>query len=35
MSDCLEPLDPTQGVEMYHEAMRDEHADSTRKSEKH
>ncbi|MHB9287414.1 tyrosine-type recombinase/integrase [Halobacteriales archaeon Cl-PHB] len=34
MSD-LEPISPADAVEMFHEAMRDEHAESTRRSEKH
>ncbi|MEA1930216.1 tyrosine-type recombinase/integrase [Halohasta litorea] len=31
----LDPISPIEAVQMYHEAMRDEHAASTRKSEKH
>lgn len=35
MSDDLDPLSPADAVEMYHDAMRDEHAESTRRSAKH
>ncbi|WP_222915132.1 tyrosine-type recombinase/integrase [Natrinema sp. SYSU A 869] len=35
MSDDLEPIPPHEAVEMYHDAMRDEHADSTRESERY
>ncbi|GAB3678987.1 tyrosine-type recombinase/integrase [Halopiger thermotolerans] len=35
MSDGLEPISPHEAVEMYHDAMRDEHAKSTRRSAKH
>ena len=35
MGDDLESISPTEAVQMYHEAMRDEHAESTRKSGKH
>ncbi|MFA9516337.1 tyrosine-type recombinase/integrase [Halopenitus sp. H-Gu1] len=35
MGDDLEPISPNDAVEMYQEAMRDEHAESTRKSAKH
>jgi integrase len=31
----LDPISPAEAVEMYHEAMRDEHAKSTRRSSKH
>ncbi len=31
----LKPITPAEAVEMFHSAMRDEHADSTRRSEKH
>ncbi|ELY97919.1 tyrosine-type recombinase/integrase [Natrialba asiatica] len=31
----LEPIAPHEAVEMYHDAMLDEHAESTRRSEKH
>lgn len=31
----LDPIPPEQAVKMFHEAMRDEHAKSTRRSEKH
>jgi len=31
----LEPISPLDAVEMFHNAMRDEHAESTRKSAKH
>jgi len=34
MSD-LDPISPVEAVEMYHDAMRDEHAESTQKSSKH
>jgi len=34
MSD-LEPISPEQAVKMFHDAMLDEHAESTRRSEKH
>ncbi len=34
MSD-LDSISPLEAIEMYHDAMRDEHAASTRKSEKH
>ena len=33
--DNLDPISPVKAVEMYHDAMRDEHAESTRRSEKH
>ncbi|MEY7852171.1 tyrosine-type recombinase/integrase [Natrarchaeobius sp. A-rgal3] len=35
MSGGLEPISPLEAVEMYHDAMRDEHAESTRRSAKH
>jgi len=35
VSDDLEPMAPAEGVEMFLDAMRDEHADATRRSEKH
>jgi integrase len=31
----LDPISPVEAVELYHDAMRDEHAESTRKSSKH
>jgi integrase len=31
----LEPISPTEAVTMFHDAMLDEHAESTRRSEKH
>ena len=31
----LDPISPVDAVEMFHDAMRDEHADSTRRSERH
>lgn len=31
----LDPIQPARAVQMYHEAMQDEHAESTRRSEKH
>jgi len=31
----LDPISPVDAVEMYHDAMRDEHAESTRRSAKH
>jgi integrase len=31
----LKPISPVDAIEMYHDAMRDEHAESTRRSEKH
>ncbi len=35
MSDDLEPISPSEAIAMYHEAMVDEHAESTRRSAKH
>ena len=35
MTNHLEPLSPAEAVEMFHDAMRDEHAESTRDSAKH
>lgn len=35
MSGDLEPIPPHEAVQMFHDAMRDEHAASTRKSTKH
>lgn len=35
MSPDLEPISPVDAVEMFHDAMEDEHADSTRRSERH
>lgn len=35
MSGDLEPIPPAEAAEMYHHAMRDEHAAATRKSSKH
>jgi integrase len=35
MTDGFEPLDPAEAVEMYHDAKRDEHAESTRRSSRH
>lgn len=31
----LDPISPVDGVAMFHDAMRDEHAESTRRSERH
>ena len=31
----LDSISPVDGVEMFHDAMRDEHAESTRRSERH
>ena len=31
----LDPISPVDAVEMFHDAMRDEHAESTRKAERH
>lgn len=31
----LDPISPVEAVEMYHDAMRDQHAESTRKSARH
>ena len=35
MSDDLDPISPVDAVSMYHDAMRDEHADATQRGEKH
>ena len=35
MTDNLDPLAPAEAVNMFHDAMRDEHAESTRNSAKH